>query len=70
MASPLVVIDDKHVPLARVIWVADLPHFCGNPECECEGEYEVRLEADESLWTSQRGRDQVVQALETWYEQR
>ena len=22
-------IDDKHVPLYRILWVAELPHFCG-----------------------------------------
>ena len=66
MGSPLVIIDDKHVPLYRILWVADLPHFCGDERCECEGMYEVRLDADDSLWISHGGRDEVVSALRKW----
>ena len=66
MDSPLIVIDDKHVPLYRIVWVADLPHFCGEPDCTREGDYEVRLDIDDSLWTSQNGRDEVVEALRKW----
>jgi len=60
-------IDDKHVPLYRIIWVADLPHFCGQDDCLCEGQYEIRLEQGESLWGSQKDRDRVLAALENWY---
>ncbi|MEO1496724.1 MAG: hypothetical protein AAFV43_06195 [Planctomycetota bacterium] len=64
--SILCTIDDKHVPLYRVMWVAATPHFCGEPDCTREGYYEVRLEQDESLWANQPERDGVVSALERW----
>jgi hypothetical protein len=67
MASIFCLVDDKHIPLFRILWVADVPHFCGNEDCQCEGDYEVRLEADESVWASREERDQVLQALEQWY---
>ena len=66
MDSPLIVVDDKHVPLYRVVWVADLPHFCGDEQCEREGDYEIRLDVDDSLWTNQKGRDYVVSCLKKW----
>ncbi|OYP35523.1 hypothetical protein [Rhodopirellula sp. MGV] len=66
MDSPIVIVDDKHVPLYRIVWVSDLPHYCGDEECQCEGEYEVRLDIDDSLWTSQKGRDDVIAALKKW----
>ncbi len=59
-------IDDKFVPLYRVMWVAATPHFCGNEDCQREGQYEVRLEQGESVWASLRERDQMLAALETW----
>ena len=59
-------IDDKHVPLYRIIWVSELPHFCGHEDCEKEGRYEVRLEQGESVWGSQDERDWVVNALRSW----
>jgi hypothetical protein len=60
-------IDDKQVPLYRVMWISELPHFCGHEDCDREGHYEVRLEQDESLWAkSQRERDEVIKALEAW----
>jgi hypothetical protein len=66
-ASIFVVVDDKHVPLYRIMWIADTPHFCGNEDCSCEGDYEVRLEQDESVWASRPERDKVLKALEEWY---
>ncbi len=66
MASILCTIDDKHVPLYRVIWVAAVPHFCGSDDCVCEGQYEVRLEQDESVWASREDRDRLLEALEQW----
>ncbi len=66
MDSPLVIIDDKHVPLYRILWVANVPHFCGEDDCTREGEYEIRLDVDESLWTSGDERDQVLEALNRW----
>jgi hypothetical protein len=64
--SNLCLIDDKHVPLYRVIWVSDLPHFCGEAECEAEGRYEVRLEQNESLFASLPERDQLLKVLSEW----
>jgi hypothetical protein len=59
-------IDDKHVPLYRVMWVAAIPHYCGAPDCEQEGNYEIRLEQGESVWANQRDRDSMLAALESW----
>jgi hypothetical protein len=59
-------IDDKHVPLYRVIWVSDVPHFCGEEDCEAEGRYEVRLEQNESLFASLEERDRVLKAIAHW----
>ena len=66
MPPSIVVVDDKHVPLYRIVWVADLPHFCGDPECLREGQYEVRLDVDDSVWTGLHGRDAVLAALSQW----
>ena len=45
-AAPIfVIVDDKHVPVYRIMWVSDVPHFCGDDECQCEGDYEIRLES-------------------------
>ncbi len=69
MSSVFVVVDDKHLPLYRILWVSDVPHFCGSEECECEGDYEIRLEQDESIWASRAERDAVLKAMETWYNE-
>jgi len=37
-------VDDKMVPLYRVMWLAATPHFCGEDDCTREGCYEIRLE--------------------------
>ena len=60
------VVDDKHVPLYRIMWVSAIPHFCGSADCEREGEYEIRLEQGEAVWASQQERDDVLAALEAW----
>lgn len=60
-------IDDKYVPLYRVMWVAKTPHFCGEEDCEREGEYEVRLEQDESVWATLEQRDALLAAMEAWH---
>jgi hypothetical protein len=62
------IVDDKHVPLYRIVWVSELPHFCGSPDCQREGQYEVRLEHEESVWASQQERDAVLAALEAAQE--
>ena len=66
MRSIFCKIDDKHVPLYRVLWVSDLPHFCGEEDCLCEGQYEIRLENDESVWGTRIERDAMLKAIEEW----
>lgn len=60
-------IDDKQVPLYRVIWVAATPHFCGEEDCLHEGDYEVRLEQGESVWATLEERDQLMEQIEAWH---
>ena len=60
------VVDDKHIPLYRVMWVAATPHFCGAEDCTREGCYEVRLEQGESVWANGEQRDAMLAALESW----
>jgi hypothetical protein len=48
--SVFFLVDDKHIPVYRIMWIAATPHFCGSPECEQEGDYEIRLEQGESVW--------------------
>lgn len=59
-------IDDKHVPLYRIMWVAATPHFCGEEDCLREGAYEVRLEQEETLWAQPGERDDLLKQLEGW----
>jgi len=59
-------IDDKHVPLYRVMWVAATPHFCGDEDCQREGYYEIRLEQGESVWANAEQRDRMLKQLEQW----
>jgi hypothetical protein len=59
-------IDDKHVPLYRVMWVSATPHFCGEEDCMREGSYEIRLEHGESVWANSEERDQTLAALDAW----
>ncbi len=61
-------IDDKYVPLYRVLWVAATPHFCGAEDCEREGYYEIRLETGESVWANTPERDGMIAALNKWQE--
>ena len=30
-------VDDKHVPLYRVMWISATPHYCGEEDCVREG---------------------------------
>lgn len=60
------VVDDKHVPLYRIMWVSATPHFCGEEDCIREGFYEVRLEHGESVWATSTERDHVLEQLEAW----
>ncbi len=66
MDSPLIKVDDKHVPLYRIVWVSDVPHFCGDEDCLHEGDYELRLDVDDSLWIGAPDRDRVIKALTEW----
>ena len=66
MRSIFCQIDDKHVPIYRVMWISDLPHFCGEDDCLCEGQYEIRLENDESVWGTRVERDSMLKAIEEW----
>jgi hypothetical protein len=59
-------IDDKHVPLYRVMWIAATPHFCGEEDCLREGFYEIRLEQGESVWAKAEERDKILMQLEEW----
>lgn len=60
-------IDDKYVPLYRIVWISAVPHFCGADECQHEGDYEVRLEQGEAVWATREERDEAVAALEAWH---
>ncbi|MEX0867925.1 MAG: hypothetical protein WD030_11255 [Pirellulales bacterium] len=66
MMSIFSLIDDKHVPLYRVVWISALPHFCGEADCMREGQYEVRLEQGEDVWATREERDDLLEALENW----
>lgn len=67
MSDLFCLVDDKHVPVYRVVWIADVPHFCGEEDCTAEGRYEIRLEQDESVWANRDERDKMLTALETWW---
>jgi hypothetical protein len=60
------IVDDKHVPLSRIVWISDLPHYCGSADCQREGQYEIRLEQGESVWAPKPDRDSALAALEKW----
>jgi hypothetical protein len=63
-------VDDKHVPLCRIMWISDLPHFCGDGDCQREGQYEIRLEQSESVWATLPEHDAVIEALQGWLQGR
>ena len=64
--SVFCLVDDKHIPVDRILWVSELPHFCGSEDCSREGEYEIRLEQGESVWGNLKERDAVLAAIEQW----
>ncbi len=64
--SILCLVDDKQIPLYRVMWVAATPHYCGEEDCVREGYYEIRLEQGESVWANHRERDEMLEKLEAW----
>ncbi len=59
-------VDDKFVPLYRVMWVAATPHYCGEEDCSREGFYEIRLEQGESVWANDKERQEMNTRLEKW----
>ena len=59
-------VDDKMIPLYRVMWVSATPHFCGEEDCTREGFYEIRLEQGESVWANVGERDTMQKQLEQW----
>lgn len=59
-------VDDKHVPLYRIMWVSDVPHYCGGEDCTVEGRYEVRLEQGESVFANCEERDKALERLRDW----
>jgi hypothetical protein len=59
-------IDDKLIPLYRIMWVSATPHFCGEEDCTREGSYEIRLEQGESVWANPSERDKIIEQLEQW----
>ena len=61
-------VDDKHVPVYRILWVSELPHFCGSADCQREGQYEIRLDHEESVWGSREERDAMLAAIQAWQE--
>ena len=61
-------IDDKHVPIYRVLWVAATPHFCGEAECQCEGLHEIALEGGESVWARFDEKEKLLAMIEDWQE--
>ena len=66
--SVFCMVDDKYVPLYRILWISALPHFCGAEDCQREGQYEIRLEHGETVWADCDERDAALAALEAWEE--
>ena len=60
-------IDDKYVPLYRIVWISSVPHFCGSEQCQQEGQYEVRLEQGETLWAKAEEQAGAIEAIEAWH---
>lgn len=59
-------VDDKMIPLYRILWIAATPHFCGDEDCLREGFYEIRLEQGESVWANGNERDTLIEQLDSW----
>lgn len=59
-------IDDKHVPVYRIVWISDVPHFCGADDCQYEGRYEIRLEQGESVFGNREERDTAMEIVDRW----
>lgn len=59
-------VDDKQIPLYRVIWISATPHFCGEPDCQCEGLHEVALEGGETVWAKSGETEMLMEMIEEW----
>ena len=59
-------IDDKQIPLYRVLWVSATPHYCGEAECQCEGMYEVAIEGGEPIWARFDEKEKLMTMIEDW----
>ena len=59
-------IDDQHIPVYRIVWISDVPHFCGDEECLVEGRYEVRLEQGEAVFGNRDERDKALEMVDRW----
>ena len=61
-------IDDKFIPLYRVLWIAATPHFCGAPDCVREGLHEVALDGGERIWATGLEQGDLVKQIEEWQD--
>ena len=59
-------VDDKQIPLYRVIWISATPHFCGEVDCQCEGLHEVALEGGETVWAKSVETEMLMEMIEEW----
>ena len=62
------IVDDKHIPLYRVVRIADVPHFYGAEDCTAEGRYEIRLDGNESVWANGDERDNMLDSINRWQD--
>ena len=61
-------IDDKLIPIYRVLWVSATPHFCGEPDCQAEGMYEVALDSGEPIWAQHEEKERLIEQIEGWQQ--
>ena len=60
------VVDDKHIPLYRVMWIAATPHFCGAERLRSRGLLRSAPRTGRVGVGQYRGRDGILAALESW----
>lgn len=44
------------------------PHFCGEPECQAEGMYEIALDAGEPIWAQHEEKERLIEQIEGWQQ--
>ena len=59
-------IDDKHVPLYRVMWVAATAHFCGHEDCQAKASTKSAWSRANRFGPRGSERDEMLTALEGW----